>query len=260
MVFRREYCTVRWLSTIFSTYPGVRTGLIILLTLVSSMTGSTRAQKNKVIRYVAIGDSYSIGEGATQEQSWPSLLARHLTGDGIAVQLVANPSATGWTTQQAIDRELPVFREAKPGFATLLIGVNDWVRGVTAEKFRRNLAFLMDEMLGVLASKERFLVVTIPDFSVTPDGPSYGGGRNISLGIASFNRVIKEEAARRGLRVVDIFPASQQARHDLSLVARDGLHPSAKAYAGWEAMIFPAVRELLKTAAGDKTADAPLRD
>jgi lysophospholipase L1-like esterase len=89
------------------------------------------------------------------------------------------------------------------------------------------------------------LVVTIPDFSVTPDGPTYARGRNISEGIASFNKIVTEESKKRGLRVVDIFELSKKMGSDKSLVAADGLHPSAKEYAEWEKIIFPAALELL---------------
>ncbi|MDQ2824436.1 MAG: SGNH/GDSL hydrolase family protein, partial [Verrucomicrobiota bacterium] len=194
----------------------------------------------------AIGDSYSIGEGASPSESWPAVLTRHLNAQGGDVDLVANPSVTGWTTQQAIDRELPIFLQAKPNFGTLLIGVNDWVQGVDAEKFRKNFTFLVDQMLGVLPNKNRLLIVNIPDFGVTPTGSKYARGRNISEGIASFNKIVTEEATKRGLRVVDIFPLSKKMSNDRSLVAADGLHPSAKEYAEWEKIIFPAALELLK--------------
>ena len=198
------------------------------------------------IRYVPIGDSYSIGEGATPEQSWPALLTHHLTAEGLKIMVVANPSVTGWTTEQAINRELPVFRDAKPTFSTLLIGVNDWVQGVSAEKFRQNLSYLIEQMLTVLPGKDRLIIITIPDFSVTPNGPKYARGRNISEGIASFNEIIRDEAAKRRLRVIDIFEVSKAVHNDPALVAADGLHPSAKAYAQWEKLIFPAALELLK--------------
>jgi lysophospholipase L1-like esterase len=215
--------------------------------LLAIMTNSAFARASgEEIRYVAIGDSYSIGEGATPEESWPALLARHLTAEGINTALVANPSVTGWTTQQAIDHELSVFRAAKPTFATLLIGVNDWVQGVSARTFRNNLCYLIDQMLAILPTKDRLLVVTIPDFSVTPKGPKYARGRNISEGIASFNEIIMEEAMRRGLRTVNIFEVSKSMHSDATLVAVDGLHPSAKAYAQWERVIFPKAFELLK--------------
>jgi acyl-CoA thioesterase I len=205
---------------------------------------------NAQIRYAAIGDSYSIGEGASPNESWPAVLTRHLNEKGLHVDLVANPSVTGWTTQQAIDRELPVFLSATPNFATLQIGVNDWVQGVDAETFRKHFAFLVDRMLGMLRDKNRLLVVTIPDFGVTPTGPHYARGRNISEGIAAFNKIITEESKKRGLRVVDVFELSKQMGKDRSLVAPDGLHPSAKEYAEWEKIIFPTALELMKSDSG----------
>ena len=197
------------------------------------------------IRYVAIGDSYSIGEGASPEKSWPAVLARNLTESGVPLKLVANPSRTGWTTQQSIDQELPVLIHARPDFATLQIGVNDWVQGVNEKSFRERFGFLVDRMLELLPSKDRLLIVNIPDFGVTPTGARYAGGRDISTGISAFNRIIAEEAGRRGLRVVDVFELSRKMKADPSLIATDGLHPSAREYAEWEKLIEPEARALL---------------
>lgn len=200
------------------------------------------------IRYVALGDSYTIGEGAPPNESWPALLTQHLKAEGVDVDLVANPSVTGWTTQQLIDHELPTYRKSNPDFATLLIGVNDWVQGVTPETFRKNFAHIVDEMLSILPNESRLLVVTIPDFGVTPTGPKYARGRNISEGIAAFNKIVADETAKRHVRVVDLFQESKKMGSDRSLVAPDGLHPSAQAYADWEKRIFPTALELLKNA------------
>ena len=221
--------------------------LLVLVILVGAVMANEEPSKGiGSIRYVAIGDSYTIGEGATKDEAWPSVLTKHLREKGVKVELIANPSVTGWTTQQAIDRELPVYIEAKPNFATLLIGVNDWVQGIDATIFRQRFAMLANRMLEFLPDKRRLLVVTIPDFGVTPTGGRYARGRNISEGIASFNKIIFEESAKRGLRVVDIFALSKQMEKDRSLVAPDGLHPSAKEYAEWEKIIFPVALELLK--------------
>ena len=200
---------------------------------------------NEKIRYAVIGDSYSCGEGATPKESWPALLTQHLNGQGLHVDLVSNPSVTGWTTKDAIDRELPKFVNSNPDFATLLIGVNDWVQGVDETTFRKRFTYLLDQMLAVLPNKKHLLVVTIPDFGVTPSGSTYSRGRSISEGLGRFNQVVTEEAKKRGLSVVDIFPLSKKMGDDKSLVAKDGLHPSAKEYAEWEKVIFPVALELL---------------
>jgi len=220
--------------------------LVLLAIFVMAMAGTPeKIKQTNRIRYAVIGDSYSIGEGASPNESWPAVLTRHLNAQGLQVDLVANPSRTGWTTQQAINQELPIFLESKPNFATLQIGVNDWVQGVDEEAFRKRFVALVDRMLEVLPNKNRLLIVTIPDFGVTPTGPRYARGRNISNGILSFNRIIAEEATNRGLRVVDVFPLSKKMHDDTSLVGADGLHPSAKEYAEWEKIIFPVAFELL---------------
>ncbi|MGH8093738.1 MAG: SGNH/GDSL hydrolase family protein [Chthoniobacterales bacterium] len=202
-------------------------------------------QPEKPIRYAVVGDSYSIGEGASEAESWPALLAQHLTRSGRPVEVVSNPSRTGWTTADAIVHELPLFRAARPDFATLMMGVNDWVQGVAPAQFRERLTHLMNAMRAILPNDKRLLVINIPDFSVTPDGPQFARGRDISAGLAGFNDIIAEEALRRGLRMVDIFPASQEMRGHPELVSADRLHPSAKTYARWETIIFPVAQEVL---------------
>jgi len=198
------------------------------------------------IRYAVVGDSYSCGEGASLKESWPALLTQHLNAQGLHVDLVSNPSVTGWTTKDAIDRELPKFVNSNSNFATLLIGVNDWVQGVDEATFRNRFSYLLDQMLAVLPDKKRLLVVTIPDFGVTPTGPKYSRSRNIHEGIMHFNQIVTEEARKRGLSVVDFFPLIKKMGQDKSRVAKDGLHPSAKEYAEWEKIIFPVALELLK--------------
>lgn len=219
--------------------------LVVYLLLLSNFLMAQPKNEQERIRYAVIGDSYSCGEGAKPSESWPALLTQNLKAQGLDVDLVSNPSVTGWTTKDAIDRELPKFVNSNPNFATLLIGVNDWVQGVDETTFRNRFGYLVDQMLAVLPNKKRLLVVTIPDFGVTPTGPKYARGRNIHEGILRFNQIVTEEARKRGLEVVDIFPISKKMGQDKSLVAKDGLHPSAKAYAEWEKIIFPVALELL---------------
>jgi lysophospholipase L1-like esterase len=196
------------------------------------------------IRYVALGDSYTICEGASWEKSWPVILTERLSNAGVPIQLIANPSRTGRTTQDVIDWELPVFDTSSPTFTTLLIGVNDWVREVSEENFHKNLNSILDHVQKKVGSK--LVLITIPDFSVTPDGPKYSKGKNIAEGLTAFNKIIMSEAEKRNLKCVDIFPVSQQMKGNPSLVSKDNLHPSAKEYAIWEKLIYPVVFELLK--------------
>ncbi|HRH02420.1 MAG TPA: SGNH/GDSL hydrolase family protein [Bacteroidia bacterium] len=197
--------------------------------------------KLQPIRYVALGDSYTICEGAAWEESWPFILTKNLNQIGIPFELIANPSVTGWTTKDLIEKELTIFDESKPDFATLLIGVNDWVQLITIQQYKENLQYIISRMLSKLTNPTNLVLITIPDFGVTPKGANYSKGRNIAEGISEFNDVIKEEAKIRNLKCVDIFPISQQMKDNPELISSDELHPSAKEYALWEELIFPVV-------------------
>ena len=188
--------------------------LVIALTQVSMNINS----ENK-IRYVALGDSYTICEGAKWEESWPFILTQHLNKEKIPIELIANPSVTGWTTQELIDKELPIYEESNPDFATLLIGVNDWVQKVSEEQFHKNLIFILDKMQAGLKVKTNLVLITIPDFGVTPKGANYSGGRDISLGIGEFNSIIVKEAEKRNLKTVDIFPTTQKMKNNPDLIS-----------------------------------------
>lgn len=145
-----------------------------------------------------------------------------------------------------IDNELPLLKKTKPDFVTVLIGVNDWVRQVTNTAFAKNLRYILDEVQSSLPNKKNVILITIPDFGVTPTGKNYSAGRDISKGISEFNAIIKQEGKTRGLIAVDIFTVSKMMGNDASLIAADGLHPSATEYSIWEKMIFREALALLK--------------
>jgi lysophospholipase L1-like esterase len=200
----------------------------------------------KQVNYLPLGDSYTICTGAATTEAWPTLLTKHLNSSGILTNLLDNPARNGFSTQNLIDKELPLLKTLKPNFVTLLIGVNDWVREVPKTTFEKNLKNIMDEVQKQLPDKSKFILITIPDFGVTPQGKNYGNGRNISEGILEFNTLIISEAKKRNLQVVDIFELSKKMKDDASLVANDGLHPSAKEYAEWEKLILPVAEKVLK--------------
>lgn len=196
---------------------------------------------------MAFGDSYTICTGTKSEQEhWPNLLAKHLTESGIKTELIANPSLNGFSTQNVIDNELPLLKNQTIDFATLLIGVNDWVRLVDTKEYHKNLKYIIDQIQKKLSNPKHLILITIPNFGVTPQGSLYGSGRDIAKGIKEFNTIIQTEAKARGLVCVDIFAISEQMKNNNELVASDGLHPSAKEYAIWENLIFKASKEILK--------------
>jgi lysophospholipase L1-like esterase len=123
------------------------------------------------------------------------------------------------------------------------VGVNDVVREVPESRYRRNVRGLLDDLLGLLPA-HRLLVVSTPDYTVTPRGADYGDAAARSSAIRRFNAVLAEEAGTRGIASVDIHDVSLAAADDRSLIAGDGLHPSGAQYALWVDRIAPIVRGL----------------
>jgi lysophospholipase L1-like esterase len=220
--------------------------LLCILVLSARQQTEIHRMADIPVHYLPLGDSYTICEGLPETQSWPFLLCRKLKEKGKTVVLSGNPSRTGWTSQNLIDRELPVFDATKPDFVTLLIGVNDWVQGVPPETFARNLRTILDHLQAQLKHKKHILLITIPDFSVVPAAAYFHTGQDISAGIASFNAIIAAEAQKRGLPLADIFSLTRHMKDDPALILPDGLHPSEKEYRLWLDLFLPIVEKILR--------------
>jgi lysophospholipase L1-like esterase len=196
------------------------------------------------MRYVALGDSYTIGTSVEPAERFPDQLVAALAEDGIPLELVANLGVNGYTSADLIRDELPALDDLAPEFVTLLIGVNDVVQDVTPEAFEANVATILDALVARL-SPSRIVTVAIPDYTVTPAGADYGDPRSRHDGIVADNAVVARQAAARAIAFVDIFDISLGVRDDRRLVAGDGLHPSGAQYALWVERMAPVVRALL---------------
>lgn len=220
--------------------------VVIATVLFCAVPMPLRAGEGKIIRYVPVGDSYTIGAGVLPRQSWVAVLTEHLRAEGMDIRLIVNPARPGWTTDHAIQLELPVFEKSKPDFATVMIGTNDCAREMEPRRFRANFARLLDAMLAVLPGPRRLLVVNIPDFSLSPSWRMYDEANGAAKRIAAFNAIIADESRKRRLAVVDIHAVSQNMKDDPALFARDGLHPSVQGYALFEAAVYPHAKRLLE--------------
>jgi lysophospholipase L1-like esterase len=195
------------------------------------------------IRYVALGDSYTIGTSVGDADRWPNQLVARL-GAG-KLDLVRNLGVNGFTSGDVVRVELPPLRQLDPGFVTILIGVNDVVQGVSSDTYGTNAGAILDAALQLVPAK-RIVAVSTPDYTVTPQGAAFGDPAQQSAGIRANNAILQELAAARGIAFVDIYHISLRAATDRSLVARDGLHPSGAQYALWVDRIAPVIEGLLK--------------
>ena len=203
------------------------------------------------IRYVAIGDSYTVATGIEEKDSWPSQLTQKLKSAGIKINLIEILGMRGATSQQTLNEVMPLLKNLKPGLITLLIGVNDWIReGISSSKFKIRIKNLIDEIQSNLPPK-KLLLITIPDFSCSPQKKNWGYGKSATNGITRLNKILKTEAALRDLVIVDIYPLSQNLCSQVGMFSDDGVHPSALQYSKWVDLIFPHLIDNLKLKSKD---------
>ena len=194
------------------------------------------------MRYVALGDSYTIGTSVTEEERWPNQLAERLP----QLELVANLGVNGFTSADLIAEELPHLDGLQPELVTVLIGVNDVVQGIPDSQYEGNVTVILEELLTRLLP-ERIVAIATPDYTVTPMGAAYGDPVQQSDGIVRVNAILRGACEARGVRfVAEVFEISQAARDEPAMTASDGLHPSGAQYARWVDSIEPVVAELVE--------------
>lgn len=202
------------------------------------------------LRYVALGDSYTIGTSVDEAQRWPNQLVARLA-DAEAIELVGNLGINGYTSGDLIRDELPRAARLQPELVSVQIGVNDVVQGVPEERYAANVSEILDKVL-MLVTAERAFAVATPDYTVTPHGAAYGIPERQRAGILHFNEILRRAAEARGIASVpQIFEVSREAGDDPAMVAVDGLHPSGAQYTRWVDAIEPVVRAILRTQAKD---------
>jgi lysophospholipase L1-like esterase len=197
--------------------------------------------------YLALGDSYTIGEAVAQSSCFPYQLATALNSQGIKVSAPKIIAKTGWTTNELQDAIKAEALGGKFDIVTLLIGVNNQYRGNSIDAYRAEFKDLLQQAISFAGgNKAHVFVVSIPDWGATPFGKQSGRGvQNIAREIDAFNAVNKEETLKAGISYTDITPGSRNAATDNSLVASDGLHPSGLMYKDWVTLLAPSVFKAL---------------
>jgi lysophospholipase L1-like esterase len=216
----------------------------LLASCAPASLGSPSSRPSGALRYVALGDSFTIGTSVGEAERWPNQLVGALGMTAPTLTLAGNPAVNGYTTRDVIRDELPQLDRLRPEFATLLIGVNDLIQGVSEDEYRSNLGRIFDDLIG-RAGSHHIVAVTTPDYTVTPAGADYGDPEVQSAALRRYNALLTEAALDRGIAVVDIDDVSLRAASDRGLVAGDGLHPSGAQYALWVERIQPVVERLL---------------
>ncbi len=197
------------------------------------------------VRYLALGDSYTIGESVQEAERFPNQLASLLSAEGIPTE-VTIIARTGWTTDELWEGIQARTIEPPYDLVSLLIGVNNQYRGYDINQYREEFTFLLNKGIEYAGGDaQRVIVFSIPDWGGTPFAAGRDASR-IAAEIDAFNQVNLEESQKAGVHYVDVTPVSRQAVDNKTLIASDGLHPSASMYAQWAELAFPIALEILK--------------
>lgn len=199
------------------------------------------------VRMLALGDSYTIGEGVAKADRWPAQLADLLRAQGYQIDELNILAQTGWTTGDLAAAIREAELEPPYDLVSLLIGVNNQYRGYSRDDYRQEFSQLLAQAVAFAGGdSRRVLVLSIPDWGVTP----YAAGSDraaIAADIDAFNAVNRQIAEERGVNYVDVTQVSRRAGEDETLLASDGLHPSGKMYAEWARLVLPAALEALQS-------------
>lgn len=197
------------------------------------------------VKYLALGDSYTIGEGVSEEERFPSQTVKLLKVQDIDVRALTYIAVTGWTTLDL----MTAINAQTPGndfdIVTLLIGVNDQYQKLSKDRYKIQFAALLNRAVEFAENrKNRVFVLSIPDYSVTPFVDTKKKPL-VSLEVDEFNAINKEITLQSGITYIDITSSSRRAENDHTLIAADGLHPSNKEYAIWAGMLVPLIKMAL---------------
>lgn len=198
------------------------------------------------IRFLALGDSYTIGHAVNLNQRWPVQLSDSLSEAGINISEAEIIAQTGWTTRQLIRGIELQNPQGTYDLVSLLIGVNNQYRKQDTATYRTEFRELLHMAIAFADDKAaHVIVVSIPDYGVTPFAQEMNPEK-ISAEIDAFNRINYEETMNMSVKYIDITPISRKAAYDPDLTAGDGLHPSGKMYTEWVALIYPIALEIIQ--------------
>jgi lysophospholipase L1-like esterase len=198
------------------------------------------------VTYLALGDSYTIGQSVPQSEAYPNQLTVSLNSNGYKAKTPTIIATTGWTTDNLIDAIAGSGITGKKfDFVTLLIGVNDQYQGLSLDNYKIKFAQVLNTALTFAnGDANRVFVLSIPDWGVTP----FAGGRDSEIypQILAFNAAAQTICESAGISFLNITDISRKAATDPTLVASDGLHPSGKMYELWVNALEPRVAAKLK--------------
>ncbi|NND31510.1 MAG: SGNH/GDSL hydrolase family protein [Saprospiraceae bacterium] len=204
-------------------------------------------EDQKEFKYLALGDSYTIGESVDPAKTFPELLANELRSQGVNVKRPQIVATTGWTTMDLYEGILAApAGEFEYDMVSLLIGVNDQYQGKPFDTYEENFGKLLETAIRLAGGeKDRVFIVSIPDYAYTPFGQKKDVSR-ITREINAYNETNRRIAGENQVLYFDITEISRKGLSDPSLVATDELHPSGKMYQEWVDLMAETICDRFK--------------
>lgn len=215
---------------------------LIFILVFSSCKSQETTDEVPIVKYLALGDSYTIGQGVQESLRWPNQLTQKLLAHNIEVAKTDIIAETGWRTRDLLDAMATAEIEDY-NLVSLLIGVNNQFSNQSFEIFTVELDILLNKAIRIAGGKERVFVLSIPDYGVTPFGNN--NKEQIAAAIDKYNAFIQQKCKENGVLFIDITSISRQLGDSDGALASDNLHPSGKQYLQWIEKTFPLIKTLL---------------
>ncbi len=194
--------------------------------------------------YLALGDSYTIGEAVAPSSSFPHQLVQMAQEAGLEIETPQIIAKTGWTTDELMEAIEEETLRVPYDLVSLLIGVNNQYRNYSEITYAQEFETLLQQAIHYAGSKTRVFVLSIPDWGVTPFGRAHEKSTPvIGEEVNRFNEINKRLALDYKVHYTDITPYSREAAHSPEMTASDGLHPSGLMYHGWVKLLWPEVQK-----------------
>jgi hypothetical protein len=194
--------------------------------------------RQQVSSWLALGDSYTIGEGVPLHDSYPNQTIQLLRKNDYSFHAAEIVAKTGWTSFELAEHLLHHQYNEKYDFVSLLIGVNNQYRGLTVDSYREDLIFLVKKAIQWTGGNpQRVVLLSIPDWGVTPFAADRDKNQ-IASEIDGFNHILLDAAEQFRVSHIDVTSSTRQSGTDLSFLTSDQLHPSGKEYYTWACLLY----------------------
>jgi len=239
----KKYCFSTLLAFIFVVFACTSDDDRVIVTDSNPIDDEPPEVVEESIKYLALGDSYTIGQGVEEPERWPNQLVVELESNDFTIEKSEIIAQTGWKTSDLINA-VEANDPQDFNLVSLLIGVNNQFNGLDFEVFTTDFNLLLQKSISIAGGTDRVFVVSIPDYGVTPFGNSWGDPQQITAELDTYNTHMQHRCEQLGISFINITEISRTLGNSEGALS-DGLHPSGSQYSLWVEEMLPVVLEMI---------------